>query len=315
MASMTLAQARLASRNALVQGVIGEILDVDVFWSLLPMVTVPGGRLTYNRELTEAQVKWHTVGATSARAQATWTLITVDLALAEGTAEVDDKLRRIYKDTNNLMAVQVMLKGKALFREWQQKLIIGSSGGGAEPDGLINLIPSGQQVDTAGETIGNSFSLGLVDEVLTKVTANDGRVDALLFGDREILNIQKIKRTLGGANFNNIQIPNPVQPNRPFNVELYRGIPMLRNTYITATETLFAGGAKSRFYAVSFGENVGVTGLIPDPIDDLVEVGPPFQDMDEVSLFQRVELFAGNALYSTKAAASGININATFATL
>lgn len=314
MASMTLAQARLASRNALVQGVIGEILDVDVFWNIMPMVTVPGGRLTYNRELTEASVKWHTVGDTAARTQATWTLITVDLALAEGTAEVDDKLRRIYKDTNNLMAVQVMLKAKALFREWQQKLIIGSSAGGAQPDGLINLIPAAQTVDNNGTTTGNPMSLALIDEVLTKVTANDGRVDALIFGDRELLNIQKIKRALGGANFNNVQVPNPVRPGRPFNVELYRGIPMLRNTFITATETLFSTGSKSRFYAVSFGENVGVTGLIPDPIDNLVEVGPPFQDKDDVCLFQRVELFAGNALYSTKAAAMASNINSSFAT-
>ncbi len=138
--------------------------------------------------------------------------------------------------------------------------------------------------------------------------------DALILGDRELLNIQKIKRTLGGANFNNIQIPTPVRPNRPFNVELYRGIPMLRNTFITATETLYSTANKSRFYAVSFGENVGVTGLIPDPIDNLVEVGPPFQDADAVCLFQRVELFAGNALYSTKAAAMASNINSSFAT-
>lgn len=312
MGSITLAQAQRLARSPLMQGVIQEILTVDATWSLLPWVEAPGGQLIYNRELTASGVSWHAVGDSANRTQATVTTITANIYAMEGTAEVEQHLQAIYNQPNDQMATQVLLKIKAAYREFQKRIILGDSANN-QPDGLRKLTVSGQYV-TSAATTGQNFSCALLDNVLGKVVASNGRVDALFMGLREIKAVRKLARMLPGANWGTMQLPNPSDPSRPLNLTTYADIPILRNDWITATETFGGQANKSRIWAVSFEPLVGFTGIRPTGIDKMVSVGPEFYDKNTPSAFRRAWVLAGTALYCTQAVAGANNINATVVT-
>jgi hypothetical protein len=310
--SITLAQAQRMAQSPLMKGVILEILTVDAWSHLFPFEEAPGGQLIYNRELAAALVKWHTVGATTARTQATVTTITANVYTLEHTVQVEQHLQTIYQSPNDQMATQVLLGAKAMWQEYQQKLITGVTGSN-QPDGLRALCPAGQYVDP-GTTTGQALSCKLLDDVLAKVTASNGRVDAFVMGVREIKGMRKLQRTLPHGPWGMLTITNPSDTARPLNLTTYAGVPIFRNDYITATETIGTVGAKSRFWAVSFEPKVGLTGLRPPGIDNLMAMTPEFYDKDDASIFRRQMLFVGTALYSQHAIAGAKNVTATTAT-
>ena len=59
----------------------------------------------------------------------------------------------------------------------------------------------------------------------------------------------------------------------------------------------------TRIYAGCLGEGVGLTGFIPARTEKLVEISPPINHQDRDSMYRRLRLIAGLALYSTKALA------------
>ena len=312
MSTFALADAQDLSRSPLVKGVIGEILTIDAWWHLLPFEPVVGGVKIYTRELAAPTASWRAVGDSANRTQGTVTQVTTTLKMLEGTAEVDDKLKVLYSDTNSIMSTAVMLKAKAMWREFKKTSVTGDTSVDANSfDGIRALCAASQYVDN-GTTPGSPLSLALLDEVMSKVLSNNGQVDFGMMGIREMRNLYKIARTLPGADIKNVQIAEI--NGKPFNVLHYNGVPIFRNDWATATETINGVGDKARLWYGAWGEGVGLTGLLPADLDELMTLGAPFTDKGTVATFQRIEMFGAMACYSTKALAGAKNILSTIST-
>ena len=308
MASLTLAQAALLSQDELVQGVVKEIITVDLFASRLPFVPANGKALVYNRELTESGVTWLDVNAAVNATQATVTQVSQPLGRIVGDVEVDDFEQIAMSNINDHMAVQLELKAKAIGRQWKDKLI---SGTGVFPQfsGISVLCDSSQVVAATTATAGANLTFELLDRLLDTVTAKDGEVDWIIM-DSEIR--RQFKSLVRAQGFSNDEVEigflDPITGEHGTNrVLAYDGIPIFRNDYV-ATETVYNLGGKHRLYAGVVGEKIGLTGVMPSDGDPGIRVSLPFLAESKDATIRRVKMYTGLALYSSKAMAKLENL-------
>ena len=90
-------------------------------------------------------------------------------------------------------------------------------------------------------------------------------------------------------------------------VNAFSSVPIFVNDYID-TETTGGLSGVTRITAGCLDEGVGLTGFIPARTGKLLEISPVVQHQDRDSVYRRLRLIAGLALYSTKALAQWIKI-------
>ena len=93
-------------------------------------------------------------------------------------------------------------------------------------------------------------------------------------------------------------------------VNSFSSIPIFVNDYIE-TETTGGFQGVTRITAGCFGQSVGLTGFIPARPGKLIETSPEVVHQDRDSVFRRLRLIAGLALYSTKALAQWVKLKAS----
>lgn len=288
------AEAAKLSRNELVRGVIEEIITKDSVFNVLPFVPVNGKAYVYNRENSISEGDFLDPNDTVNEGAATFTEVTTNLRILAGDVDVDKFLMETMGDTNDQLAVQIALKGKALARKFERTLAIGNSGTNAkEFDGMAALSVAGQTM-TAGAN-GAALTLGMLDQLVDMVPNG---ADAIVMRSGTIRAFKDLLRTVGGGtDAAMLQLENFSRP-----MLTHNGIPILVNDFLPGNETQGSSSVTCSVYAVRLNELDGLHGIYGGPSAGIrVEEVGTVQNKDAWRV--RLKWYCGVALKSTQSLA------------
>lgn len=312
MALETIAEADKYSRTQLLAGVVEEIVDASPMFALLPVDTILGNSLTYNRENTLGTASFYGPGDTWVESTPTVTPVTATLKICGGDADLDKFLALTRSNEQDLQAAMLSMKAKAVVRKIENELIYGDVDDidAKGFDGLheiLGVVTGGQDVLAGSTTTGGPGTFSKLDEMIDLV--KPGPPDALIMSRRSRRQIKTLARSQGW----DLALSTPGGLNRPINY--YNDIPILINDYITDTEDCVDGGFggktgddTSSIFAVKFGAE-GLHGIDGGQGLTVEEVGT-LETKDATR--RRIKWYFALVLMSTKAIArfSGIDTQA-----
>ena len=249
--ALTLAEASKLSNDVLLKGVFETIIKDSPILQKLPFRDVVGNALTYNRENTLGTVTWYDVGDTWAESAATFTQVTATLKILGGDADVDHYIKQTRSNVQDIEAVVIELKAKALRQEFENCFITGDTSSNAKQfDGIDKTITgiSGQTVTMGAD--GATLTLAKLDELIDKVLG--GKPDMLLMSRRSRRSLNALMRAAGYLEVGQDEFGNFVQ--------MYNGIRVHINDWIPDNKTVGVSTDCSTIYAFQMGED-GLLGL------------------------------------------------------
>jgi len=298
MASVTLAESAKLCQDELVSGVIENVVTVNKAFQVMPFDGIEGNALAYNRENVLGDVQVAGVnGAVTAKAAATFTLVTSALTTIIGDAEVNGLIQATRSNPNDQAAIQISSKAKSTGRQYQDMFINGT-GASDEFDGLINLCAAGQTRTAA--TDGEVFDFPILDELMDLVVSKDGQVDFFQMPARTVRAYFAKLRALGGAGIGEtMSLPDGST------VPMYRSVPIFRNDWIPVDQTQGVTTTCTTIFAGCWDDGSrtnGVAGLTAENAAgiNVVDVGEAEDSDDHI---WRVKWYCGLALFSEKALA------------
>ena len=309
MALETIAEANKYSTTALLAGVVEEIVDASPMFALLPYDTILGNSLTYNRENTLGGAQFYNPGDTWTEGTPTLTPFTATLKICGGDADVDKFLALTRSNQQDLEAMMLSMKAKAVARQIENELIYGDVDDidAKGSDGLheiLGVVTGAQDVLAGSTTTGGPGTFSKLDEMIDLV--KPGPPDALIMSRRSRRQIRKLARSQGW----DLALSTPGGLNKP--LLHYSDIPILINDFITDTEDCVDGGFggktgddTSSIFGVKFGAE-GLHGIDGGQGITVEEVGT-LETKDATR--RRIKWYNSLVLMSTKALArfSGID--------
>lgn len=286
-------EAEKLSRNELVRGVIEEIITKDSVFNLLPFVPVNGKAYVYNRESTISEGDFLDPNDTVNEGAATFAEVTTKLRILAGDVDVDKFLMETMGDTNDQLAIQIALKGKALGRKFQRTFVAGNSGTNAkEFDGVATLVAAGQTF--AAATNGGALTLSMLDQLLDLVPNG---ADAIFMRSGTIRAYRDLLRTVGNTDAAMLQLENFSAP-----MLTHNGVPILVNDFLPGNETQGSSSVCCSIYAARMNELDGLHGIYGGSSAGIrVEEVGTVQNKDAWRV--RLKWYAGLALKSTQSLA------------
>jgi len=266
--ALTLAESAKLSTDMVLAGVIETIIKEEHILDQLPFVEVVGNNFVYNRLNTEPTISFFNVGDTWTESTPDFTQISVQLKILGGDADVDNFIQASRRNVQDIQAAVIQQKAKALARKWADTFVNGDTSVDAKSfDGIDKIcagLPAGQTVSMG--TNGATLTLARLDELIDAVKTKN---IALIMSRRSRRTLQSLIRTSGA-----------VLESRPGNflewVQMYNGLPVFINDYISDAKTVGTSTDCSTIYCFSMGEAdqgvVGLTaadGLQIQPIGDL----------------------------------------------
>jgi HK97 family phage major capsid protein len=266
--ALTLAESAKLSTDMVLAGVMETIVKEEHILDQLPFVEVVGNNFVYNRLNTEPTISFFNVGDTWTESTPDFTQISVQLKILGGDADVDNFIQASRRNVQDIQAAVIQQKAKALARKWADTFVNGDTSVDAKSfDGIDKIcagLPAGQTVSMG--TNGATLTLARLDELIDAVKTKN---IALIMSRRSRRTLQGLVRTSGA-----------VLESRPGNflewVQMYNGLPVFINDYISDAKTVGTSTDCSTIYCFSMGEAdqgvVGLTaadGLQIQPIGDL----------------------------------------------
>jgi hypothetical protein len=311
MATQTLAEAQKLINNEIVQGVAEDIFTTNPIWSVMPWTGYEGQALLVNRENALGDAQHLAVGGTiTAKAAATFTQVPFTAVTTIGDAEMNGLVQAQSSGAGvDQLAVEISSKAKSVGRLLQTGIATGT---GVSPQlhSLHTLVDAGQYTTASA---GQALSFTLLDELLNLVKAKDGEVDWLMMPARTLRAYRALVRTLGGVNET---IAFDMGNGRTRNVDVYNGIPVFQNDYLSVAETAngaaLTGGALSSVYAGVWddgSQKVGVSMIHPIavPMGIQVEQVGVAETKDETIV--RVKSYSNFAQFNRRGTARLTSIN------
>lgn len=242
--AMTLTEAAKLSNNIVLQGVVETIVSESPILQVLPFIDINGNALVYNQENTLPAAGFYNVGDTWNESTPTFTQQTAMLAILGGDADVDSYIQQTRTNIQDIEAVTIELKAKAVRRAWEQQFINGTIGGnGTGFTGLANLVQGAQTI--AAATNGAVMTLALLDQLIDLV--KPGKPDMLIMSRRQRRALTNLVRSSGAYEELHQNAFGMWQ-------EYYNGIPIGVSDYQPDSETQGTSSTCSSVYAVQFGE-------------------------------------------------------------
>src|SRR5712692_7970333 len=163
--ALTLTEGAKLSNNIVLQGVVETVVKESPVLQALPFIDISGNALVYNQENSLATAGFYNVGDTWQESTPTFTQLTATLAILGGDADIDNYLRQTRSNVQDLEAIVLELKSKAVRQSWEQQFITGTTAnaGFAGLDSLVAGAPGSQSI-SAG-TNGNTLTLALLDQL------------------------------------------------------------------------------------------------------------------------------------------------------
>lgn len=235
----------------LVRGVVETIIEESSALRYLPFVQIVGNSLRYNQEVSLGDVDFYAVGDTWTESAMTTTEKTVNLSILGGDADVDAFLQQTYSDPNDLRALVVAAKAKALAQTFNDAFFNGDST--ADPlqfDGVKKL-SAGARTFSKGPD-GAVLALDHLDELVDMI--KPGAPHALFMSKRTRRKLSSLRRASGS-------VLEPSTDAFGRRVLTYDGIPVEVDDHILDTETKGTSTDCSSIYAIQFGFQTGLCGL------------------------------------------------------
>jgi len=247
--ALTLTEAAKLSTDTLRAGVIETVIKDSPVLKLLPFIDIVGNSLKYNQENALPSVAFYAVGDTWDESTPTFTQKTATLSIMGGDADLDDYLQQTRSNVNDIQREVIELKAKAMRHKFEDTLINGDTGSDANAfDGIDVLTIAGQTV-TMGAN-GGAMTLRKLDELIDYVLG--GKPTMLLMSRRSRRDLSHLMRSGGGLQVEKDEFG-------AF-VELYNGIPVQINDWISDSKTVGTSSDCSTVYAFRLGED-GLCGL------------------------------------------------------
>jgi HK97 family phage major capsid protein len=245
------ADASRLTNDQFVQGIIETLITESDILAMLPFIEVNGSSLTYNQEATLSGASWYAVAATWTEQAVTVTQKTATLTILGGDVDVDNFLNQTYRNPNQLRAEAVQSKAKAVAYEFNDKFFNGL-GSSNQPTGLRLLAAAGQTRSLG--TNGATPTLADYDALIDLV--KPGKPDCIVMSKRSRRTLKALRRASGGGFFET-----------DYNqfgkrVEFYDGIPIIVDDNISDALTVGTSVDCSTVFAIKFGFQIGVTGLM-----------------------------------------------------
>src|SRR3954471_22676959 len=162
---LTIADAARLSQDMLVRGVTETVIEESAVLRYLPFVSVVGNSLRYNQEATTGDVDFYAVGATWAESAMTVAEKTAKLAILGGDADVDAFLQQTYADPNDLRALVVAAKAKALAHSFSGAFFTGDTAVDADSFDGVKKLSAGARTMNKGAN-GATLALDHLDELI-----------------------------------------------------------------------------------------------------------------------------------------------------
>ena len=311
MATQTLAEAQKLIRNEIVAGVAEDIFTTNPIWAVMPWTGYEGQALLVNRENALGDAQHLAVGGTiTAKAAATFTQVPFTAVTTIGDAELNGLVAAQSRSAGvDQLAVEISSKAKSVGRLLQTGIATGT---GVSPQlHSLHTLTDATQYTTA--SAGQALSFALLDELLDLVKAKDGEVDWLLMPARTLRSYRTLVRALGGTNETIIF---DMGNGRTRDVDVYNGIPIFKNDYLSVAETAngaaLTGGALTSVYAGVWddgSQKVGVSMIYPDgtPVGIQVEQIGAAESKDEQIV--RVKSYSNFASFNRRGIARLPSIN------
>lgn len=311
MATQTLAEAQKLIRNEIVAGVAEDIFTTNPIWAVMPWTGYEGQALLVNRENALGDAQHLAVGGTiTAKSAATFTQVPFTAVTTIGDAELNGLVAAQSRSAGvDQLAVEISSKAKSVGRLLQTGIATGT---GVSPQlHSLHTLTDATQYTTA--SAGQALSFALLDELLDLVKAKDGEVDWLLMPARTLRAYRTLVRALGGTNETIIF---DMGNGRTRDVDVYNGIPIFKNDYLSVTETAngaaLTGGALTSVYAGVWddgSQKVGVSMIYPDgtPVGIQVEQIGAAESKDEQIV--RVKSYSNFASFNRRGIARLPSIN------
>lgn len=311
MATQTLAEAQKLIRNEIVAGVAEDIFTTNPIWAVMPWTGYEGQALLVNRENALGDAQHLAVGGTiTAKSAATFTQVPFTAVTTIGDAELNGLVAAQSRSAGvDQLAVEISSKAKSVGRLLQTGIATGT---GVSPQlHSLHTLTDATQYTTA--SAGQALSFALLDELLDLVKAKDGVVDWLLMPARTLRAYRTLVRALGGTNETIIF---DMGNGRTRDVDVYNGIPIFKNDYLSVTETAngaaLTGGALTSVYAGVWddgSQKVGVSMIYPDgtPVGIQVEQIGAAESKDEQIV--RVKSYSNFASFNRRGIARLPSIN------
>jgi hypothetical protein len=311
MATQTLAEAQKLINNEIVAGVAEDIYTTNPIYNVMPWTGYEGQALLVNRENALGDAQHLAVGGTiTAKGAATFTQVPFTAVTTIGDAELNGLVAAQSRSAGvDQLAVEISSKAKSVGRLLQAGIATGT---GVSPQlHSLHTLTDATQYTTA--SAGQALSFALLDELLDLVKAKDGEVDWLLMPARTLRAYRALVRALGGTNETIIF---DMGNGRTRNVDVYNGIPVFQNDYLSVAETAngaaLTGGALTSVYAGVWddgSQKVGVSMIYPDgtPMGIQVEQIGAAETKDEQIV--RVKSYSNFASFNRRGIARLTSIN------
>jgi HK97 family phage major capsid protein len=258
-----LSEAAKLTQDLLLRGVIETIVTESALMRYLPFLTVTGSAVTYNQEQTLPSAEWHAVNGDWTTSEPTLAQKTATLKILGGDADVDAFLQQTYANRNDIQALVVQSKAKALAYAFNQAFFYGDSTGGsnqfdglallAGAPGLYGALSATNRAFVQATGAGSALTLDAMDQLVDAV--KPGRPDALFMSKRTRRKLSSLRRASGSTLETGLDAFGR-------HVTTYDGIPVEIDENILDTETWGSSiNLCSSIFAVKFGYNTGVVGL------------------------------------------------------
>lgn len=255
------ADAAKLTQDMLLRGVIETLFTESAILRLLPFMTVVGSAVDYNQELTLPTADFYAVDDPWNEDAPTYVQKTAHLCVLGGDADVDQFVQQVYANINNIRALVIQSKAKALANKFNQTFYYGNSG--VDPnafDGLATAagaavayaaVDATHRAFYAGAN-GATLTLPMMDQLMDAV--RPGKPDVLLMSKRSRRKLSALRRASG----NLLEVGVNAFGQRAL---YYDGIPIEVDENIPDTETQGNTAINSSIFAAQFGEMKKVSGL------------------------------------------------------
>lgn len=248
---LTLQDAARLSQDMLVRGVVETIIEESSALRYLPFVQIVGNSLRYNQEVSLGDADFYAVGDTWTESAMTTAEKTARLSILGGDADVDAFLQQTYSDPNDLRALVVAAKAKALAQAFNDAFFNGDSTVDALQFDGVKKLSAGARTFSKGPD-GAVLALDQVDELVDMI--KPGAPHALFMSKRSRRKLSSLRRASGSV----LETSADAFGRR---VLTYDGIPVEVDDHILDTETKGANSDCSSIYAIQFGFQTGLCGL------------------------------------------------------
>jgi HK97 family phage major capsid protein len=259
--ALLLADAQRLADDQFVAGLVETMITESQVLQLLPFVEVVGSALVYNQEASTGGANWYAVADNWTEGAMTVTQKTASLKILGGDVDVDLFLQQTYARPNDMRALAVAEKAKAVAYGFNDAFFNGT-GAANQPSGIFSLVTAGQTRSLG--TNGASPTLDDFDALIDMV--KPGKPDALFMSKRSRRGLKKLMRAAG----NQIEYDLNKFGQR---IAYYDGIPIVADENISDAMTQGASTDCSKIAAVKFGFNTGVCGLMNGMVQ-AQDVGP-----------------------------------------